>query len=135
MPHPIGRRKRNAVWGKSQGRCWYFGVGLIRVEGPQVACAVFHKPTAFMVDHLLAKRDGGTNALTNLVPSCAQCNRLKGRRSLEAFRQRGGYLQEGIPYFSVQQIAYLRRLGLALPDSFPAASPIVFWFEQQGLHP
>ena len=42
-------------------------------------CAYCPAP-ATTIDHIVAVSNGGTNALSNLVPACARCNRTKSNR-------------------------------------------------------
>ena|SRR5882724_2642956 len=39
------------------------------------------------VDHLVPQSQGGSNDISNLVPSCRQCNASKGANSLEVWYQ------------------------------------------------
>lgn len=64
---------RAIVWGKTDGRCWYCG----NLTNP------FRD---FHVDHTVPRSRGGTDDLSNLVPSCAACNLAKAARTLEEFR-------------------------------------------------
>lgn len=77
---PIARDERAMVWRKSGGRCWYCGVQTQPFEN-------------FCVDHFTPVADNGTNDLTNLVPSCHDCNAAKAAKHIESFRAaRGGAL-------------------------------------------
>lgn len=40
------------------------------------------------IDHVFPKSHGGTRQLSNIKPSCAFCNLIKGSRSINSFRQR-----------------------------------------------
>lgn len=68
---------RDAVWAKTDGRCWY--------------CGIQTSPfTTFCVDHVVPISSGGKNTLPNLVPSCRTCNGSKGALALELFRKKRG---------------------------------------------
>ena len=73
----IARDLRSAVWRKTNGRCWYCGVQTDPFDN-------------FHVDHVQPVSDGGTNDLSNLVPSCQRCNNEKHAMPVEVFRQRRG---------------------------------------------
>jgi 5-methylcytosine-specific restriction endonuclease McrA len=49
------------------------------------------------MSHLVPPSLGGTDALTNIIPSCLPCRERKGRLSLDAFRAREA--QRTFPYF------------------------------------
>jgi hypothetical protein len=74
---PIPREVRSAVWRKTNGHCWYCGDQTNPFEN-------------FHVDHVHPVSDGGTNDLSNLVPSCQRCNNEKHVMPIETFRQRRG---------------------------------------------
>lgn len=50
------------------------------VSGQPPSCAYCPRP-ATTADHVVAVANGGTNALSNLVPSCGRCNSRKAARS------------------------------------------------------
>jgi len=68
-------RLKRSVWRKSGGYCWYCGCELDPF-------------TDFEVDHFLSLKNGGTNKLDNLVPSCKSCNSQKSHWHVEVFRTR-----------------------------------------------
>lgn len=74
------RRHRRKVWnayayedGTPVGECWYCGDKL-QLDGP------------WHVEHVIPRVEGGSDTLENLVPSCVDCNRRKGRKDIESFR-------------------------------------------------
>jgi hypothetical protein len=69
----VVRDVRQAVWEKSDGRCWYCGVQTRPFDD-------------FVVDHMVALALGGSNDIANLVPCCWRCNSRKGARRLAEFR-------------------------------------------------
>lgn len=64
--------KRKTIHDKYGGRCAYCG-NMISISDMQV-------------DHFKAKRNGGTDDISNLMPSCRRCNHYKRAGSLEFFR-------------------------------------------------
>ena len=58
---------------RSHGACWYCGTPL-----------TLRTVTA---DHIVPVQQGGQAVLENMVASCSACNREKGHRSLDEFRQ------------------------------------------------
>lgn len=65
---------RSAVWQKTAGRCFYCGTQTDPFK-------------TFWIDHMRPRSRGGNDELENLVPSCLTCNRRKGKRTVEQFRQ------------------------------------------------
>ena len=63
---------RQAVYAKYDGHCAYCGKEITIKE--------------MEVDHLRPKRNGGTDDMDNLMPSCHTCNHYKRANSLENFR-------------------------------------------------
>lgn len=62
----IPRAIKAAVWAKTNGFCWYCG-------------CVLNPFTNFQIDHRIPLSQGGTDDILNLFPSCARCNKSKGR--------------------------------------------------------
>lgn len=79
----VRRIKRQYVWAKSGGLCWYCGAQLYsRAE----ADTEFKKEFIFTTDHLHPRKYGGRRR-ANKVPACKYCNSHKSSRSVEEFRQ------------------------------------------------
>jgi len=83
LPHQIEKRNnripithdlRADVWDKTRGKCWYCGVEM-------------HPFRNYHVDHFIPVIDGGTNDISNLVPSCQSCNSRKHARPAEYLRR------------------------------------------------
>src|SRR5215831_10593601 len=75
--------KRQYVWMKSRGRCWYCGVQLYC---PGEADTEVKKQFVFTTDHVRPRSRGGRGR-ANKVPACKYCNSHKSSRSVEEFRQ------------------------------------------------
>lgn len=63
---------RDAVYKKYNRHCAY--------------CGKFIEYCEMQVDHLKPKRNGGTDDIDNLMPSCRRCNHYKRAESIENFR-------------------------------------------------
>lgn len=73
---PIPTRKRDAVLRKTSGKCAYCAVTLTTKPG---------HPHSYCVDHVLAVRNGGTDDVANLIPSCRDCNAKKSAKTALRF--------------------------------------------------
>lgn len=67
-------------------------------------CVYCHRPVIMetgVADHVLSWNRGGPTTLRNLVSACANCNRLRGNKSVEEFRalyqSRQGASRQGFP--------------------------------------
>lgn len=69
----ISRKKRERIFDKTCGTCWYCGIML---------------RDGWHVEHMLPIRRGGTSHIDNLVPACRYCNTRKGNRDVDEFRER-----------------------------------------------
>lgn len=68
----ISKNLKHKVLTKYNKRCAYCGVKL---------------SNSFTIDHINPRAIGGTNTLSNLNPSCRDCNQYKGAATLEEFRK------------------------------------------------
>lgn len=124
--------KRQKVWRKTEGKCWYCGIQTVMT--PQVPLAKLDSYSdQFCIDHVQSWGAAGTHNNTNLVPACKSCNSTKGTKGLEAYRV--WLAQQGLPVFTADHIAYMQQLGIQLPAGFPCYPIITFWFEREGLQP
>lgn len=73
---PLPTRKRDAVLRKTSGKCAYCAVALTAKPG---------HPHSYCVDHVLAVRNGGTDDVANLIPSCRDCNAKKSAKTALRF--------------------------------------------------
>ncbi|MGP3712956.1 HNH endonuclease [Brucella sp. RRSP16] len=105
-----------SVWAKTNGKCYYCGEKLADI---------------FDVEHLIPQSRGGSHALKNLVPSCKPCNREKGAKSLEDWRDYKHMLvacrDYRLPSFNARQVAWLRSQGF---EPYATVPKPVFWFER-----
>ena len=79
-PVPIGSSLRDSIFKKTKGLCFYCGRKLQNEN---------YKAKNYMtIDHVEPKMNGGTNNIHNLVPSCQQCNVMKGHDDINCFIKR-----------------------------------------------
>jgi len=107
------KKLSDLVWAKTDGVCWYCGTQTVRAS-------------SFCVDHLQPQRHGGTDDLSNLVPSGRSCNSSKRERSLCEWQEHLAW-RSG-ERFTEEQELYLRMCGIELPQP-----PVrLFHFEKMG---
>jgi hypothetical protein len=58
--------------------CWYCRIPLTLAQAEK--------------EHLTPRSRGGSDAIANIVPACAECNRLKGEMTEDEFRAERAYL-------------------------------------------
>lgn len=91
--------RRQAVWDKTAGHCWYCGHLLCDddelksfwsqhagPDGIESKAARFLNSIEMQIDHAEARARGGTDAISNLHPACFSCNSEKGAKSVEEYR-------------------------------------------------
>lgn len=82
---------------------------------------------ATVVDHLLARRDGGEDRAENLGAACVYCNNLKGGQSQEWLRFALWFAQSGYrAIVSGPQYVAMARAGLVM--ELPRRVPFFFEF-------
>ena len=118
--------KRQQIWNKSGGKCWYCGCGL-----PEKGWHVDHlepirrncwEDGKGVVSSLHPERD----IEENKVPCCASCNIQKGSLPLEQFRDKIAHFVYSLNHYHTQY-AVAKRYGLVQDTEIP----VVFWFEKQ----
>lgn len=118
----VSKQKRfSRIFERDGGHCWYCGLDLTSFE---------RGSDCVQVDHVLPKSKGGTNADSNLVLSCRDCNYGKKTKTLEEFRS----------YFRRKHSAYARAHDLMLAAEAEADLPselqtkfsdILSWLDSQ----
>ena len=69
---PPYRSHKTALYGQQEGNC--------------AGCAAHFEARHLEVDHIIARRNGGTDHIGNLQLLCGSCNRIKGDRGMEYLR-------------------------------------------------
>ncbi|WP_434999988.1 HNH endonuclease (plasmid) [Vibrio scophthalmi] len=113
--------KRQAIFDKSGGVCWYCGDPLAEKR--------WHE------DHFypIRRNNDGTclnpqyDVEENKVPSCAPCNKLKSSLSIQCFRK---YIDEFVDSLNkyTNQYKFAKRYG----QIQETRHPVVFWFEKNN---
>lgn len=129
----IGVGKYMKVFSKTNFRCAYCGEELdLDIKRPEIkymdgveyyngGCQV-----NYAIDHVIPKKKGGTNDISNLLPCCKSCNSQKGSKDLESFRTSLTFKKYNIPKFSKEQLHYLAS-KINLKDIFPPR--VKFYYE------
>lgn len=107
---------RSRVWIKTFGRCWYCGTKF----ASGVVAKYFYQDDLFEVDHVISKKRGGSDNISNLAPACRKCNREKDEKTLEGYRKH----KESISRTSSKNIHGLIRLRRI---------KYKFWGEKEGM--
>lgn len=111
-------KRRQAIYDKSSGVCWYCGESLLGKR--------WHE------DHFypIRRNNDGTcvspqyDIEENKVPSCASCNKLKSSLNIESFRKYiNGFVDSLNKY--TNQYKFAKRYG----QIQETRHPVVFWFE------
>lgn len=91
----LSQTKRDKVFKKTNGRCFYCSTKLHREcdmrtyeEYGKISFDCFSQGKCFQVDHLTPKSQDGSNKLKNLVPSCQKCNAVKGLKNIFEFLEK-----------------------------------------------
>lgn len=139
-------KKRQAIWDKSGGKCWYCGCDLQEkgwhadhveaiVRSPIITgYETIHRETFNGIDMSYKKPIYGTQVTNpeldnqdNLVPSCASCNIMKGKLSIEQFRS----------LIADQKRLLMKKAFLSNAVRFGVIKlsdePITFWFEENAM--
>jgi 5-methylcytosine-specific restriction endonuclease McrA len=127
-------KKRQAIYDKSGGKCWYCGCELVKgwhadhVEPIIRDFDIVRDNSDSQFTHKTVNNGKSLNPhldkLDNLVPSCAPCNLFKSTFSIEGFRMEISYQVERARKSSVN-FRTAERFGQISIES----KPIVFWFE------
>lgn len=114
--------KRQKVWNKSNGHCWYCGDKLRK---------------GWHEDHFLPLKRNPDGTVTNpendnfenLVPACPSCNIMKSSMDIEAFRWLIGNFIRRLNR-DVTVYRHAKRYGLVEETE----KEVTFWFERNGFN-
>ena len=82
-------RQLSRIYDKTGGYCYHCGKKIVWVNYGRRDKGV---RGGWEVDHSRPKNRGGSDHMTNLVPSCWKCNSQKGDMTSAEFRKVRGYL-------------------------------------------
>ncbi len=126
-------KKRQAIYDKSGGVCWYCGCELQKGWHEDHFHPIRRNNIGWMSEE--AKQALKANPCEhpehdteeNKVPSCASCNIMKSSLSVEDFRSCISQFVESLNLYT-NQYKFAKRYGLV----FETKEAVVFWFEFKG---
>lgn len=92
-------------------------------------CGVSSNETRIVRDHFVPKARGGPHKISNLVPACDACNRLKSDELFAEARYKLLQRRLGWPVFNTKQLAWLRSNGF---DVTKLDSAKLYFEENEG---
>ncbi len=134
-------KKRQEIWNKSGGKCWYCGCVLADKWHADHFEPLGRLPNAISynyedTEYALIRTKVETKRvplnperdhIDNLVPACPSCNLMKGMSSVEGFREIIYRFIESLNSYS-NQYKFAKKYGLIVESQ----EPVVFWFERQN---
>jgi hypothetical protein len=72
----LSKKQQQQIFNKAGGRCWYCGVKLNAIDR--------QSNNGFVIEH---SNDRYSYDMDNLLPSCGKCNKGKGKKNIEQFRE------------------------------------------------
>lgn len=121
-------KKRQAIYDKSGGVCWYCGDPLKKGWHADHFKAV-RRNDKYSQDRFdcpeMEHPENDTEE--NKVPSCASCNIMKSQMSIEDFRSCISQFVESLNLYT-NQYKFAKRYGLVVETN----KPVKFWFEENN---
>ena len=93
----INEITKEEVFNKFGGRCAYCGVVIKPIDrsitGQKIKIWAIENNIKdikgmFEIDHIIPKSRGGSDDISNLFPSCSECNQIKNDRNLDYLKKR-----------------------------------------------
>jgi len=126
-------KKRQAIYDKSGGKCWYCGCELAKGWHADHFHAIRRNDISWMSDEakeMLNAQDcehPEHDTEENKVPACGSCNIMKSQMNIENFRACISQFVESLNLYT-NQYKFAKRYGLIKETEIP----VVFWFEKNG---
>ena len=117
--------KRQQIWNKSGGKCWYCGCDLPEKGWHADHFEPIHRNWWEDATGRVSRKHPERDIEANKVPCCASCNIQKGSLPLEQFRDKIAHFVYSLNNYHTQY-AVAKRYGLV--QDFEKS--VVFWFEK-----
>ena len=123
-------KKRQAIFDKSGGKCWYCGCELVKGWHADHFYPIRRNDISWMSKEAIEALDIKScehperDTEDNKVPACASCNIMKSQMSIEDFRSCIGQFVDSLNIYT-NQYKFAKRYNLIQETS----KPVVFWFE------
>jgi 5-methylcytosine-specific restriction endonuclease McrA len=107
----LSDKKLTEVFAKTKGHCHFCGdrLTLAKYAEPEASRG------AWEIDHVVQKAKGGLKDISNCLPACVKCNRLRWHRSGKDVRD---LILFGLtPFFFMDLIrTFLVQIGMLIPE-------------------
>lgn len=120
-------KKRQAIFDKSNGKCWYCGCELVKGWHADHFYPIRRNDPQWIDSHGACDHPEHDTE-DNKVPACASCNIMKSSMSIEDFRSVIAQFVESLNLYT-NQYKFAKKYGLVTETS----KPVVFWFEDNSL--
>ena len=119
-------KKRQAIFDKSGGKCWYCGCELVKGWHADHLEPV-RRNSKWAIDNAGADKmlNPEFDTEENKVPACAKCNMMKSSYNIEQFRSVINDFIDSLNSYSTQY-NFAKKYGLVEETE----KPVVFWFER-----
>lgn len=121
-------KKRQAIYDKSGGKCWYCGCELVKGWHADHFEPVRRNPK-WAIEKLGSStmEHPENDNEENKVPACASCNMMKSSMDIESFRNVISQFINSLNQYATQY-KFAKKYGLIEETK----NPVVFWFEKNG---
>ena len=126
-------KKRQAIYDKSGGKCWYCGCELVKGWHADHFHPIRRNDTSWMSEQAKEALNidycehPEHDTEENKVPACASCNIMKSQMGIEDFRGVISQFVESLNIYT-NQYKFAKRYNLIQETN----KPVVFWFELNG---
>ena len=121
-------KKRQAIYNKSGGKCWYCGCELVKGWHADHFYPIRRNDPKWKDSHGDCEHPEHDTE-ENKVPACASCNIMKSQMSIEDFRSCIAQFVESLNLYT-NQYKFAKRYGLIKETELE----VKFWFEENSVN-